>query len=332
MESDIPSSPSILITGVTGFVGRSLLDFFSQMMGHDHPTMSVVGVSRGDRLHASLEEEFPFLKCHVADLEDDMPEFGDFDIIFHCATPASATMISDEPGRMLELIQRTTRSVISFAKGMRKAPRVVFASSGAVYDWSGQDSTPRSEDETRAPSPLDPRSSYGEGKRLGELLFTIADREGVLEFLDARMFAFAGRHLPLDTHFAIGNFVKNVCDRESITITGSPLTTRSYLDANDMCEWLWVIAQTGARCRPYHVGSDKAVTIEALAQLVADVGRADFGIDTPIELSLQGRDTPVSFYVPSTSRTQDELGLTMTRSLRESVWAMIDHEQRRRSS
>jgi nucleoside-diphosphate-sugar epimerase len=332
MVSRTPYSPSILITGVTGFVGRSLLDFLLEKTRQDRLRMRVVGVSRNDRSHTSLEAQFPFLKCHVADLEEGLREIGDFDIIFHCATPASATMIADEPGRMLELIHKTTQSVVTLAKGMKKPPRVVFASSGAVYNWSCQDFTPKNEDETRAPSPFDPQSSYGEGKRLGELLFTIADHEGVLEFLDARMFAFAGRHLPLDTHFAIGNFVKNVCDREAIRITGHPRTTRSYLDADDMCEWLWAIAQRGARCRPYHVGSEEAVTIESLARLVADVGRTDFGIDSPIELLSQVHEIPASFYVPSTQRTQDELGLTVSRTLRESIYLMMYHEQERRTS
>ena len=52
------------------------------------------------------------------------------------------------------------------------------------------------------------------------------------------MFLFSGIHLPLNVHFAIGNFIQNVIDDKDIIIKGDGKSVRSYLDQDDMSEWI----------------------------------------------------------------------------------------------
>jgi dTDP-glucose 4,6-dehydratase len=162
---------------------------------------------------------------------------------------------------------------------------------------------------------MDPNSAYGEGKRAGELLCSIANKEHGLETMIARCFAFVGPHLPLDVHFAIGNFIRDAMKGEPISVKdGTPY--RSYLYAADLAIWLWTILFEGQACHPYNVGSDQEIAISELAQTVASSLN---GTDLPVPPLTFIPNSAPSRYVSSTERSQSELGLLQKVGLEESI-------------
>jgi dTDP-glucose 4,6-dehydratase len=137
------------------------------------------------------------------------------------------------------------------------------------------------------------------------LLGAIATARGV-GLKVARMFAFVGPYLPLDTHFAIGNFIRDALAGGPIVIGGDGTPIRSYMYAADMIIWLLKIFARGEVRRAYNVGSEDAVTIAALAEMI----RIESGGQTRIEI--RGRALPdqkPERYIPSTARARSELGL-----------------------
>ena len=88
---------------------------------------------------------------------------------------------------------------------------------------------------------MDPRSAYAEAKRLAETMFAAATESGDVEAVVARLFAFIGPRIPLDAHFAAGNFLRDALAGRPVEVHGDGQPRRSYLYAGDLPEWCWAL-------------------------------------------------------------------------------------------
>ena len=293
----------IFVTGATGFFGIWLLESFAFANRSLDLGAKLVGLSRKQE---AFYEKAPHLAqessiaLHRGDVRDfDFPQ-GSFTHVIHAGTTSSAPV---QPSEMLDTIVRGTKRTLEFAVAAG-AKRFLFVSSGSVYGKQPSNITHLSESYRGAPNPMDPNSAYGEGKRVGELLCAMAHKEHGLETAIARCFAFVGPHLPLDAHFAIGNFIRNAIKGGCIKVKdGTPC--RSYLYAADLAIWLWTILFKGQACHPYNVGSDQEITISDLAQTVAST----LGGSVASSTSALKFSSPATRYVPDVSRIEKELGL-----------------------
>ena len=170
-----------------------------------------------------------------------------------------------------------------------------------------------------------PRSPYGEEKRLAEqLCANYAELYGI-ETKIARGFAFVGPYLPLDAHFAAGNFIRDGLRGWPIIVKdGTPY--RSYLYAADLAIWLWTILCYGEVNRPYNVGSEIATTIEGLSGAVAKSFEPRAKV-CAVKAAVPGESA--RRYVPRTRRAQAELGLRQTVDLSEAIKRTIRFEKQR---
>lgn len=293
----------IFVTGATGFFGIWLLESFAFANKSLDLGAKLAGLSRNPE---AFYEKAPHLAqdssiaLHRGDVRDfDFPR-GSFTHIIHAGTTSSAPV---PPSEMLDTIVRGTKRTLEFAVASG-AKRFLFVSSGAVYGKQPSEITHLPEEYQGAPDPMDPNSAYGEGKRVGELLCAMAHKEHGLETAIARCFAFVGPHLPLDAHFAIGNFIRDAIKGGSIVVKdGTP--NRSYLYAADLAIWLWTILFKGEARHPYNVGSDQEMTIAELAQTVA----LTLGGSVASSTSALKFSSPATRYVPDVSRIEKELGL-----------------------
>ena len=247
----------------------------------------------------------PAIRFHEGDVRDFKFPEGSFTYIIHAATSASAQLNEQNPLLMFDTIVQGTRHVLDFALHCG-AKKFLFTSSGAVYGKQPYEIMNILEDYTGAVNPVDPRSAYGEGKRADELLCSSYSRQHGLEAKIARCFAFVGPYLPLDIHYAIGNFIRDGLKGGPIYVKGDGTPYRSYLYAADLSIWLWTILLKGISCRPYNVGSGYGVTISELATIVAD--QFDHKPQIKILQEPKQNQTPER-YVPSVQRAEVELGL-----------------------
>lgn len=307
-----------ILTGGTGFVGKHLQDIIGQgFFSTRLEDLVVTGRDRSrDRGLANFveweagSETFP-----------DMPG----EALIHAATPASAVETRSRPEEMYQQIIGGAAAVIDWCSRQRKAPRVLFLSSGAVYGDLPRGIASWAEDSDVAENEPTSANAYESGKRAAEALFVAAGRDGVCRPTIARLFSFSGRHLPLNRHFAIGNFVRDALEGRDIEVRGSGNAVRSYLDGDDLARWLLTALESPeAVDRVIHVGSEVATSIREVAEVVAD--RARHVLGRQVNVRIHGRRSAIdgyNRYVPSTSETRSLLGLAETVGLAESIDDML---------
>lgn len=315
----------ILITGSTGFVGRSLIAIGTNLNDVYDAQLTFNLVARN-----SPSSEFPTLVDRT-DTNFVLSEIGKHlvvssraDLIFHCATPASADLNQNDPQKMFAVNVEGARWITENDELLRSSPRVVFTSSGAVYGSQPHDVPKISEDHQEVFTSDQPTSAYAEGKRAAEELFLSAGEKGRLDPVIARLFAFSGVGLPLDRHFAIGNFVRNAQNNERIVIRGTGHDVRSYLNSRDMAIWLWKAATINDGCDPLHIGSAHPISVGDLAVKVKT--QAKIVLDHDVEVITFGDVTDFkssSRYVPENTQTRNRLKVDEWTSLDESIDQML---------
>jgi nucleoside-diphosphate-sugar epimerase len=305
----------LFITGGTGFFGMWLLETLAHANDRLGLRMEATVLTRDP---ASFARRAPHLttrgdlKFVAGDVRSFAPPAGPFTHVIHAATTSSAPVA---PAEMEAVITDGTRRVLEMAQ-RSGARRLLYVSSGAVYGPQPSDLTAIPEDFAGVPPADDPAHAYGRGKRTAEQLCLAAWRAGGPEPVIARCFAFVGPHLPLDAHFAAGNFLRDALAGSSIRVAGDGTPLRSYLHAADLAGWLWTLLFSGVAGRAYNVGSDEAVSIAALARAVAALRTPALPVQIA-RAAIPGQ--PPARYVPDTTRARAELGLAMRINLAESL-------------
>jgi nucleoside-diphosphate-sugar epimerase len=307
----------IFITGGTGFFGCWLLESFAWANEHLKLGATAVVLTRNPeafRQKAPHLANQPAIQFHVGDVCNFAFPAGRFSHVIHAATEASAKLNAEQPLAMFDTIVEGTRRTLEFTR-QSGAKKFLLTSSGAVYGRQPPDLTHIPEEYGGGPEQTDPHWAYGEGKRAAEMLCTLYAKQHGLEPRIARCFAFVGPYLPLDIHFAIGNFIRDGLKGGPIQVNGDGTPYRSYLYAADLAIWLWTILFRGQTCRPYNVGSETDLPIREVARVVA-------GAFPPCRVQIAREPDPgrpAERYVPSTQRARQELKLRERIDLREAV-------------
>ena len=320
---------SFLITGASGFVGQQLLKALNELA---HSADIRLHLELATRDASSLAKVTTLREVyHNVSISYVQGEIGTLlkpsravDFVFHLATPASAVLNRSNPREMLMLKIEAAKWLCDSPHVTASYPKVLFASSGAVYGGGDGSEESIAENSLIAPRTSKPGMAYAEGKRVDEMLFYEAQRDALLTPIIARLFSFSGPGLPIDQHFAIGNFVRDAIQSQRIVVRGDGSSVRSYLDSRDMANWLIKALGIDAPSFALHVGSDIAISISELAYLVA--ARYQAATDLSCSVSIQGASSVLDgfhHYVPSTEKTREHLGVDRFISLSDSIDEMI---------
>ncbi|MGZ3787951.1 MAG: NAD-dependent epimerase/dehydratase family protein [Bacteriovorax sp.] len=301
---------SLLITGGSGFFGKNLCEALNRLNKDESLGMTIYALARNP-VH------FEGIKFLQHDITAPLPFDLKMDYIIHAATPVTGPASGFD--QTMDIIVNGTKHALDFAEKC-ECSKFLLISSGAVYGEQPQSLLKIPEDHAIKGSFFDFKSAYGTGKRISELLALDWARKSGIHLNIARCFAFSGRHLPIDQHLAIGNFIRDAIYGNAINVQGDGSAVRSYMDADDLVTWLLTILLRAPKNEIYNVGSDQEISIKDLAMKIS--GHV-FGVSVSIQGAPEGSGKR-SRYVPSIEKAKSDLGLKINISLDESIQRMIE--------
>lgn len=313
----------LLLSGGTGFFGRSFLDYL-QFHYEQHPSIAVCVLTRNPSLFLELYPRFatlPWLTLFQCDLREpsSLPQDRQFTHVIHAATEATRSSDLDYKRQYFEIIDGA-RNILDLAV-QSEASRFLMISSGAAYGPQPSSMNKISETWTGSP-PLELASSaYGLGKRAAEHMCALYHDSYGLHYSIARCFAFVGPDLPLKAHYAIGNFISDALSGHDIVVNGDGKPLRSYLYQADLAHWLYTLLLSGRDRETYNVGSDVAISIGDLARLICTL------IDPSRSVHIRDRSSGSPFaasYVPSVSKVVNDFDLRVKTSLRDAILLTVN--------
>ena len=295
---------NVVITGASGFIGTWLTLSWASARQKYKGKGKLLLTSRSP--DAVWEKALKIdSKCPVQRIAADIKNFTIPDefyygYIIHAATPASASLNSDDPYKMFNVIIQGQERIL--AEALKASSRLLFLSSGAVYGKQPLDLEKLSEEFSFDKNDDDKFSAYHDGKRAAEMQSDIATLRWGTDVVTARLFAFVAPFLPFGTHFAAGNFMQDALKGSQIVIKSGGGSVRSYQYSTDFCSNLWALAVRGTKGTKYNVGSDVGISIKDLAQAVIR------NVNPSAEVVVTGVDTieNTTRYVPSIEKVSSQ--------------------------
>lgn len=319
----------ILLTGGTGFFGRALLRHF---LASDMAIDATLCVLSRDPQRFKVEypqlassKQVSFIQGNIQDSAS-LPWDHSFSHILHAATDSTLGPRLSPLQRFNQIVQGTSNVLdLAVATGTE---RFLLTSSGGIYGQQPSDLEAIPEDWQGSPPLNQTNSAYSQAKRAAEHLCALYREMHGLTMIVARCFAFIGPDLPLDVHFAIGNFIRDAITTEQITVMGDGSPLRTYLDQNDLAHWLWTLLLEGYDGETYNVGSDRIISIAELAHLVRDL----VAPEKPVQILGKSNSTNSrSRYIPSIKKIYTAHGLIPKVLLEQSIIKTAEANRRRKS-
>jgi UDP-glucuronate decarboxylase len=315
----------LLITGGTGFFGRALLR--SKLANHPiwRYVNDVTVLSRHPDQFLQKYPEFiglDWLKFHQGDvLKPKSLPSESYTHIIHAAADSTFGPSLTSLARYDQIVSGT-RNLLDFAV-KKKVQKFLLTSSGAVYGTLTEKVGYVTEDYHSMPDPLNADNAYGIAKREAEHLCALYHAHHGLNYVVARCFAFVGRDLPLNVHFAIGNFIYDALYHDAVTVQGDGTAVRSYLSQEDLAIWLMTMLLHHNDSCAYNLGSDIGITMNHLAHKVRDLLAPNKGV----EILGSPTNAARNYYLPSIEKAKQALGLQVMTSLDDAILATAQHHQ-----
>ena len=306
---------TLLIIGGTGFFGKSILDYYKRRLLSICYIDKVIVMSRNSD---NFKKKYPelisdgviFFDGDIATI-DYLPKA---DYVIHAAASTNASRYLSNNKEEKKNIIKGTLNYCQLATDFHKDSKIVFCSSGAVYGYQPEQVNQLTEDMAFGNIECldEVKKSYAYAKRDAEIAIQELGRSG-LNVSIARCFAFVGKYLPKDQHFAIGNFIADGLAGRDINVKADRKVYRSYMYADDLVKWLMTLVENAnSKCPVYNVASDQEVEIGELAHIIADIYK--------VGVTIGERDlNSIDRYIPSINKAKEALGLKTIYSLNKAI-------------
>ena len=247
----------VLITGVAGFLGSHLCDYFLsknyKVLGIDN---LITGVLK-NIAHLKSNCDFEFREI---DITHDFKIDDSIDYILHFASPASPIDYLKIPLETLRVGSLGTENILKIA--LKNNARILIASTSEIY--GDPLLHPQNEEYCGNVNPVGPRGVYDEAKRFQEALTTAYHTYYGVDIRIARIFNTYGSRMRVNDGRAIPAFMGQVLRGENLTVFGDGSQTRSFCYIDDMVEAIYKLLHSNYT-KPMNLGNPTEISLIDLA-------------------------------------------------------------------
>ncbi|HEY3297655.1 MAG TPA: GDP-mannose 4,6-dehydratase [Armatimonadota bacterium] len=307
---------SILITGVSGFVGKHLVGALS---GRD---------IHGTCLCHEAGLEIPGVKMIPCDLEDQASvesavRLASPSVVYHLAAQSSVKASLDDPSGTHRINVLGTAYLLEALRNQPGVRVVIQVSSAEVYGIVSESETPLSEE-----SPLKPGNPYSWSKALAEMLSAGYCRDFGLPIVTLRPFNHIGPGQ--SDKFVSSNFARQIAEIEAgirlpQIMVGNLEARRDFTDVRDIVRAYDAAAQKCVPGEIYNIASGRAVAISEILSGLLSLTPAKVEVVTD-PARMRPSDLPV--LLGDSSKFRTATGWSPNIPLAETLQSLLDYWRR----
>ena len=293
-------SKSLLIIGGTGFFGKSILKYLSS---HNYSKIKIskIFILSRSKLKIGIYNKKLKKKFKIIKINSSILKIKNLPVVDYVIYAAILKNYNDD--------HRAVKKYLDIAKKYHQKSKILYISSGAIYGKQPDSITGFKENyfqfNKKINFKLGYKKEYSKIKLKNERLFLEFGKMGGKVSI-ARCFSFVGEFLPRNSQYVVGNFIKNILNNQNLNIKADYQIIRSYMHEGDLVRWLLkILNYSNKNCPIFNVGSDNAISIHKLANLLATKYNLNIDFDNK-KISEKIFDK----YVPNIQKVEKKLNLT----------------------
>jgi UDP-glucose 4-epimerase len=306
-------SMTVLIVGVTGFIGRHLARQFARS------GWTVIGIGTRSTENSPVQDLSAYFQLSLPSKElADIVQTLQFDLCVHCVGRASVELSMADPVADFRSSVDATINILDAIRKCSPKSRVIYLSSAAVYGNPG--SLPISESHLTGPI-----SPYGFHKLMCEQLMSEYWTVYGIESASVRIFSAYGPGLRRQV---LWDLCQKLATQPVVKLRGTGNESRDFIHVLDVANAIQLLAmQPICQAEVFNLASGREVTVAHLAELI----RAEFNSQVAIEF-----DQAVMTGVPKNWRADiskiEALGYRSTVDLESGIAAFARWARRENGS
>ncbi len=281
--------PTVLITGINGFVGSHLAD----LLVSEGYSVAGIALIPNRRNLSNIEQQISIAYADIRNAKEVADILAEVkpDCIYHLAGSSFVPDADADPRIVYDVNVLGTLNVLEAARSTRLNAKILIVGSGEVYGHVPEAALPVNEE-----YPLKPTSPYGVTKACADLLAYQYATAYQMDVIRVRPFNHIGPRQ--SEQFVCSSFAKQIVEieqgiRKPILNVGNLEARRDFTDVRDVVRAYRVILEEAKAGEVYNVGSGKVWKIGDIVGILIGASQVKEIVLEQQSLRVRPNDIPI---------------------------------------